>query len=200
MFQIRNYKNINKYYQLINFKNLFIYYLGIILLFLILYKNIFKSAISLFNKYIEFCKSNSNLIKWNLEVNTIDNSTKNNNHIFDIQQKYELLDKKKKDIYLEKENIDQEKVIINHQKEELNQEIENINLRDQSKYLGYQILLQTMSDYIDNYPNELQFEKFLQIMWPSDHDILIKSKKKIQGFNRDYKNWEDIFNLMIPTY
>ncbi len=74
------------------------------------------------------------------------------------------------------------------------------NLKKKSKYLGYEILLNTMSKYIDQYPKNPQFEHFLKIMWPADYDILIKSKQKIDGFSRNYNDWEDIFNLMIPNY
>ena len=79
-------------------------------------------------------------------------------------------------------------------------EKENISLKKKSIFLGYEILLNTMCEYIDQYPESPQFEHFLQIMWPTDYDILVKSKQKIDGFSRDYRDWEDIFNLMIPDY
>ena len=68
----------------------------------------------------------------------------------------------------------------------------------ESKKIGYDILLQTMTDYLDQYQNE-DFEQFLQVMWPSDYNILQKSKQKIEGYTRDYQEWEDLFYMMIKN-
>ena len=68
----------------------------------------------------------------------------------------------------------------------------------ESKKLGYDILLNTISGYLDQYQDE-DFEHFLQIMWPSDYIILQKSKQKIEGYSRDYQEWKDLFYMMIKN-
>ena len=80
---------------------------------------------------------------------------------------------------------------------------EYINEKDakmilESKKLGYDILLDTISEYLDHYQDE-DFEHFLQIMWPSDYIILQKSKQKIEGYTRDYQEWKDLFYMMIKN-
>ncbi len=178
MFQIKNYRNkLIKYYQLINFKNLLIYYLGIFFFLIILQKYIFKSVLNFFKFNKDLEKINSIILNSNSKI--INKPISINNH---------------------NDNINLQSENINSHPDNTSLEQENIDLRDKSKYLGYQILLDTMSEYIDEYPNDLKFENFLKVMWPSDYDILMKSKNKIEGFSRDYKNWEDIFNLMIPNY
>ena len=73
-----------------------------------------------------------------------------------------------------------------------------INMILESKKLGYDILLNTISEYLDQYQDE-DFEHFLEIMWPSDYIILQKSKQKIEGYSRDYQEWKDLFYMMIKN-
>lgn len=68
----------------------------------------------------------------------------------------------------------------------------------ESKKLCYDILLSTISEYLDQYQDE-DFERFLKIMWPSDYIILQKSKQKIEGYSRDYQEWKDLFYMMIKN-
>ena len=68
----------------------------------------------------------------------------------------------------------------------------------ESKKLGYDILLNTIYEYLDYYQDK-DFEHFLEIMWPSDYVILQKSKKGIEGYSRNYQEWKDLFYMMIKN-
>lgn len=68
----------------------------------------------------------------------------------------------------------------------------------ESKKLGYDILLNTISEYLDQYQDE-DFEHFLEIMWQSDYIILQKSKQGIEGYYRNYQEWKDLFYMMIKN-
>ena len=85
--------------------------------------------------------------------------------------------------------------IVNYRKDKDDKETTMIL---ESKKLGYDILLNTISEYLDQYQDE-DFEHFLEVMWPSDYIILQKSKQKIEGYTRDYQEWKDLFYMMIKN-
>lgn len=39
------------------------------------------------------------------------------------------------------------------------------------------------------------FNNFMDIMWKEDYEIMEKSRKNIDGYTRDYSDWENIFNI-----
>lgn len=78
----------------------------------------------------------------------------------------------------------------------LNEDKNEIELLKETKKIGYDILLSTMSDYIDEY-NDNNFDNFLKIMWPNDYEILKKSREGIEGYSRNYNEWKNLFDMMI---
>ena len=91
---------------------------------------------------------------------------------------------------------------INYYPELILQNLDNLDkdeiLRLQTKKLGYDILLNTMSEYLINH-NNISFEDFLERMWKQDYIIYQKSINNIDGFNRDYSEWRDLFNMMLEN-
>ena len=55
-----------------------------------------------------------------------------------------------------------------------------------------------MSEYLINH-NNISFEDFLERMWKQDYIIYQKSINNIDGFNRDYSEWRDLFNMMLEN-
>lgn len=74
----------------------------------------------------------------------------------------------------------------------------NENEMKKAKKLGYDILLSTMEDYIDKYKNK-SFDDFMKKMWIRDYEIMIKTRNGDEGYTRDYSEWKNIFEMMIPA-
>ena len=74
---------------------------------------------------------------------------------------------------------------------------QNLNTLDQdvreAKIECYNILISTILEYNKKYPNG-NFNNFMDIMWKEDYEIMEKSRKNIDGYTRDYSDWEIIFN------
>lgn len=87
--------------------------------------------------------------------------------------------------------------IINNEMVNDNTEYNENEMR-KAKRLGYDILLSTMEDYIDKYKNK-NFDDFMKKMWIRDYEIMIKSRNSDKGYTRDYCEWKNIFEMMIPT-
>lgn len=66
---------------------------------------------------------------------------------------------------------------------------------EESKILGYKILIDTVKEYNNNFPNG-NFLDFMKKMWFEDYKILINSQNENSSCKRNYTEWENIFNFI----
>jgi maltodextrin utilization protein YvdJ len=78
---------------------------------------------------------------------------------------------------------------IDNDNDEINTNDKNINLVINAKKQGYEILIQSMYNYLNNNKRK-SFNDFLKKEWNDDYKIMISDT----CYNRDYNNWKKIFN------
>jgi hypothetical protein len=76
--------------------------------------------------------------------------------------------------------------------DEIKSKDKNVSMVIYSKKKGYKMLINSMYNYINNNKN-IDFKTFLKKEWEDDYNVMINSSPG-SSVNRDYKNWEKIFN------